>query len=189
MKVDTHAHFMSRYYYERMAALPGVSTRPDHYGTMYIKDGNRVVSSNDAWFDWDHQLRDMDKKGFDMRLVLLSTPNLYIFPAKDQPEIAKRVNDETISLAKKYPDRFRALPSLPLGDVDASIEEIDCVAGASFGPALMEVHAIVGADHLMFGTDYPFVDIDTKPVDVLDLPANEKNAINGGNAAKVFGLQ
>jgi hypothetical protein len=33
------------------------------------------------------------------------------------------------------------------------------------------------------------VHVESKPVDVLDLPANEKTAINGGNAAKAFKLQ
>ena len=60
---------------------------------------------------------------------------------------------------------------------------------AIYAPAPMEAHAVVGPDHLMFGTDYPFVDIDTKCVDTLDLPAAEKTAINGGNAAKAFELQ
>ena len=321
MKIDTHAHFMSRTYHEAMAALPGVTQVPDNFGTAFVRNGNRIVSCAEAWFEPDHQLRDMDKKGFDMRLVSLSTPNLYIFDPKDQPEIAKRVNDETIALAKKHPDRIRALPALPLGNIEAALKELDRVAGAKevaglaigsnvagvplsdarfepvwarinalnipvvehpmhptftadladlnlsvilgfwfdtqlmvarliqygvferypdfpflvahtgsglitamnrldrsaardpeitpkritkpftyyakrlyydtcslFGPALMEAREVIGPDRMMMGTDYPFVDIDSGPVDRLPVEAKEKAAINGGNAARVFKL-
>ena len=158
--------------------------QPDHYGTMYIKDAQsgRVV---------ERRMRSIRITSCTTSIRRVSTysscrcrrPTSTSLP-RTRPEIAERVNDEAIRWRRNDPDRFRALPSLPLSDVDAWIEEIDCVADTSFGPGADGGHAIVGADHLMFGTDYPFVDIDTKPVDVLDLPVNEKNAINGGNAAE-----
>ena len=40
----------------------------------------------------------------------------------------------------------------------------------------------------MFGTDYPYVDSDERHVASLDLPENEKKAIMGGTAARVFSL-
>jgi aminocarboxymuconate-semialdehyde decarboxylase len=321
MKIDTHAHYMSREYHERMAAVPGMVLKPDHFGTAYERGGVRVVSCNEAWLDPDHCIRDMDKRGIDMRLLSLSTPNLYIFPASQQAEIAKRVNDETVAAVRRRPDRLRALPSLPLGDIHASLAELDRVANVKevsglaigsnvdgvplsdprfepvwkrinelrlpvvehpmhppfgsqmndhdlslilgfwfdtqlmvtrliqngiferypdfpflvahtgsglftalnrldrssarspditpqnitkpfstyaknlyydtcsfFAPALMEAHSIVGADHLMFGTDYPFVDAGPGHVEALEIGAGEKAKIAGDNAARVFKL-
>lgn len=321
MKIDTHAHYMSRAYHERMAAVPGMTLKPDVFGMAYERGGIRVVSCNKSWLDPDHCIRDMDKRGIDMRLLSLSTPNLYIFPAAEQAEIARQVNDETLAAVKKHPDRMRALPSLPLGDVGAALKELDRVSNAAevtglaigsnvdgvplsdprfepvwkrinelklpvvehpmhppfgsqmndndlslilgfwfdtqlmvtrliqngiferypdfpflvahtgsglftalsrldrssartpeitpakitkpfstyaknlyydtcsfFAPALMEAHSIVGADHLMFGTDYPFVDAGPGHVEALDLAAAEKAKIAGDNAARVFKL-
>jgi aminocarboxymuconate-semialdehyde decarboxylase len=312
---------MSRAYHERLAALPGMVLKPDFFGMAYEQGGVRVVSCNEAWLDPDHCVRDMDARGIDFRLLSLSTPNLYIFPAREQAEIAKRVNDETLAAVNKRADRLRALPSLPLGDIEASLKELDRVGTAKdvaglaigsnvdglplsdpkfepvwkrinelklpvvehpmhppfgsqmndndlslilgfwfdtqlmvtrliqngiferypdfpflvahtgsgiftalnrldrssartpsitpakiskpfsayaknlyydtcsfFAPALMEAHSIVGADHLMFGTDYPFVDAGPGHVETLDIDAKEKAKIVGDNAARVFKL-
>jgi aminocarboxymuconate-semialdehyde decarboxylase len=63
-----------------------------------------------------------------MRLMSLTTPNLYCFPAEQQAQVARIANEEAIELAKKHPDRVRALASLPLDDIPASLAELDRVA-------------------------------------------------------------
>jgi aminocarboxymuconate-semialdehyde decarboxylase len=130
MKIDAHAHILPKRFYEAAAALPG--TRLLKLGgnaRMIERGGVRLVGYNEDWFPSEYSLRDMDKKGFDMRLISI-TPALPQFDPKQQIELAKIVNDETIALCQQRPDRFRALPSLPLGDVEASIAELDRVAGA-----------------------------------------------------------
>jgi aminocarboxymuconate-semialdehyde decarboxylase len=51
---------------------------------------------------------------------------------------------------------------------------------------------IVGSDHVMLGTDYPFDMGETDPVGLVTategLTEDERTAINGGNAVRVFGL-
>ena len=317
MRVDVHAHIMSQAFHEAMAKLPGMIKRPNSWGFELARDGKHIASCNEAWFDRDHPIREMDKKGFDMRLVSLAPPNLYIFPPEQQPEVARWVNDETIAFCKGRTDRIRALPSLPLGDPAAALAELDRIAGAPevagiaigsnvsgvplsderfepvwekinkyripvvehplhptfagdiqdrnlsvvlgfwfdtqlcvtrmilngvferypdfpfivahtgggvisaidrldwatprwaknlknpashyakrlyydtcavYAPTLMEAHNAIGADHLMFGTDYPYIDIDFAHVNELPIAAAEKTAINGDTAAKVFKL-
>ncbi len=145
MIVDTHAHITVRSFYDAIEAMPGVERRPDPYGMQLVRDGKTVVPLNDKWFEPEAQLRDMDAKGIDMRLVSLTTPNLYIFNPKDQAEIGKRVNDETIEYCEKRSDRLRALPSLPLGDVEGALAELDrvrtskAVAGLSIGSSVAGV--------------------------------------------------
>jgi aminocarboxymuconate-semialdehyde decarboxylase len=324
MKVDTHAHFFSRDYHERMAALPGnfvVDNKAYGETGRAIKHGatgQHVVSYNERWFERDYPIREMDAKGIDMRLLSLAPPNVYIFPPDRQVEATKRVNDETIAYCKGRTDRLRAVPSLPLTDVEASLAELDRVAGApevvgvaigsnvagvplsdkrfepvwaridekripviqhplhptfagdiqdrnlsvvlgfwydtvlmvsrlilngvferypnfpflvahtgsglisaldrldwaserwakelpkpashyakrlyydtcgTYGPMLMETRAAVGADRILFGTDYPYIDIDFAHVNDLEISAQEKAAINGDTAARVFGLE
>jgi aminocarboxymuconate-semialdehyde decarboxylase len=320
MKIDTHAHYMAKTFYEAIEAMPGTSRKSDPYGLQLVRDGKTVVPLNEKWFDPDDQIREMDKKGFDMRLVSLTTPNLYIFPEKQQAEIGKRVNDETIDYCEKRIDRLRALPSLPLGDPEAAIRELDrvasakAVAGISMGSnvggvplsdprfepvwkridelripvvehpmhpkfnadlqdmnlsimigfmfdtqlmvirlimngiferypnfpflvahtgaglmdvlhrargahdrnpesrkhmkkpfveylkglyfdtcinekdVLMSAYRLMGPDRLMWGTDYPFVDNTTAPVEAMDIGAPEKKAIIGDNAERLFKL-
>ena len=130
MKIDIHAHFLAKSFYEAIEAMPGVSERSDPYGRQLVRDGKTIVPLNDAWMAPDHQLRDMDAKGFDVRLLSITTPNLYFFEAGDQAEIAKRVNDETIAFSAAHADRFKTLASLPLGDVEGSLAEIDRVRDA-----------------------------------------------------------
>ncbi len=131
MKVDVHAHIMSEALHDAVARLPGVTTVPNLWGAALKRGGTHVVSYNTAWYDRDHPIREMDAKGIDMRLLSLTSPSVYIFAPENQAEVARRVNDETIRFCQGRTDRLRALPSLPLGHVDAAIAELDRVAGAA----------------------------------------------------------
>jgi aminocarboxymuconate-semialdehyde decarboxylase len=131
MKIDAHAHILPKRFYEAAAKLPG--TRVISLGgnfKLIERAGVRLVGYDEDWFPSEHSLRDMDAKGIDMRLISI-TPVLPQFDdIGQQIELAKIVNDETIELCQKRPDRLRALPSLPLGDVEASLAELNRVASA-----------------------------------------------------------
>ncbi len=323
MKVDVHAHFFSQEFHERLAALPGnYMVDNKAYGEVgraikHGPTGKHVTSFNPHWFERDYPIREMDAKGIDMRLLSLAPPNVYLFPPEQQGDVTRLVNDETIAYCRGRTDRLRAVPSLPLSDVAASLAELDRIAGAdevvaveigsnvagvplsdpryepvwaridklkmpviqhplhptfadaiqernlsvilgfwydtvlmvsrlilegfferypnfpfvvahtgsglvslldrldwgaerwatelpkpashyarrlyydtcgTFGPMLMETRAAIGADHILFGTDYPYIDIDFAHVNELDIPAAEKEAIKGDTAARLFGL-
>ena len=317
MNVDVHAHIMARSFYGPLGLMSGIHATVH---TAYDRSDD-ALPLQDAWFEPDHQLRDMDRKGIDMRLVSLSIPGIYVFRREDQPDLAKRVNDEAIALACRHPDRIKVLASLPLGDVEASLEELERMAGSHevagltigsnvngvslsdqrfeplwarinalrmpvvehpmhnppisgelrdmnlstaigymfdtqlmvsrlimygiferfpdfpfvaahtggglfnvlgrmdriaarqaickermkkpfseyakklyydscsfYAPALMQAHQMLDSGHMMFGTDYPYVDSDDRHVMSLDIPETDKKAIMGGAAARVFGL-
>jgi aminocarboxymuconate-semialdehyde decarboxylase len=67
----------------------------------------------------------MAQKGIDMRVVSMSAPNVYPWPAAEQVEIARHINDVLARDCRAHPDKFIGLASLPLADVDASLREID----------------------------------------------------------------
>ena len=129
MKIDVHAHIIGRAYYEAMMKIPGVTTAPSQYGLGLLKDGETIININPEWYDPRHHIGEMDKRGIDMSLISLTTPNLYIFPKEMQAEVAVIANDEVVDRARMFPDRIRALASLPLDDVPAAVKEIDRVAG------------------------------------------------------------
>ena len=53
---------------------------------------------------------------------------------------------------------------------------------------LRYAYDFAGADHLLFGSDHPWVDISVfiKLIEGLDIPAEDKAIIFGGNAQRLF---
>jgi aminocarboxymuconate-semialdehyde decarboxylase len=129
MKIDVHSHLMGREYYSALEKLPGVSTEPNRVGHAIVKDGDIVISISDDWLEPNHVIKEMDKRGIDMSLLSLTTPNVYVFPKEMQAEAARLANDEAVDKVRAHPDRLRALASLPFDDAPAAVKEIDRVAG------------------------------------------------------------
>jgi len=319
MKIDIHSHIFDRRYFEAMwrdFALER-STTPQGQ-TLMRRNGYTYMWYREPFFDVDHRLRVMDEQGIDMRVLSLSSPNVYDWPRERQVEIARLMNDATAAIVARHPDRFAGVGSLPLADVAASLAEIERIrelglhgvmigsnvggvhvndprfepvwaridalkmpvfehpmfppnmqkeqfelplrvgfifdtttaaarliysgiferypnfpylmahtggallmllqrldngyrlfpdcrehikkppseyakrlyydTASFYAPALMMAHSIVGAEHLLFGSDDPLIGDDTALVDGLPLPAADKALILGGNAARIFGL-
>jgi aminocarboxymuconate-semialdehyde decarboxylase len=54
--------------------------------------------------------------------------------------------------------------------------------------AILLAHRLIGADRLLFGTDYPYIDTGSDHVTTLPIPTKERSAILGANAVRLFGL-
>ena len=322
MNIDVHAHQVDRRHLEELQALLRLAPEPTADGkTLLRHHGYTLAWSRPDMFDIDHRLREMDRKSINMRVLSLSTPNVYPWSGVAQVAITRYVNDELARLCRAHPDRFVGLASLPLGDVEASLDEIERGTGElgmkgviigsnvggpplnhpSFEPLWARINALklpvfehpmfpkntselgefelplrvgmifdttlvaarliysgvferypdfpyilahtggalimimerldngyrlfpdcrkyitklpseyakrlyydtcafaeaplmfalgaVGADHLLFGTDDPFIDSDTAHVARLPIEARDKAAILGGNAARLLGLK
>ena len=126
MKIDIHAHLIDREYLDdlRMTMPLDSEVTPDGK-TLYRHRGHTVAWSRPDMFDLDTRIREMDEKQIDMRVLSLSTPNVYAWPEKRQIAMARHVNNATARICKAHPDRFVGLASLPMKNPDAALEELD----------------------------------------------------------------
>src|ERR1700733_3669010 len=116
MKIDLFNHFFPpRYSHEVIeAGLAG-------------KDMGKRVRNVPTIADLDARFRVMDEFGEYCQFLSLPAPQMEIMAPPDKsPELARIANDGLAELVAKYPDRFIGFAaSLPLNNVEASVQEID----------------------------------------------------------------
>ena len=126
MKIDFHSHIVDRAYLDDLVAMLSLTAETTSDGkTLYRHRGHTVAWSRDDMFDLSARVRDMDAKEIDIRVMSLSTPNVYLWPTESQIAVTRRINDALARICRTHPDRFFGLASLPMRDVDASLEELD----------------------------------------------------------------
>ena len=86
----------------------------------------RPVPVEDALDTIDERLATMDRRGI-ARGVPSLTPVMGVasLDIEDAPPIARAVNDAAAEACAAHPDRFSALATLPVADIDAAAEEFD----------------------------------------------------------------
>jgi aminocarboxymuconate-semialdehyde decarboxylase len=130
MNIDIHAHFVDRHYLDELTRQCKLDVEQTPDGKTLLRDkGATIAWTRPDMFDVEHRLRDMDKKGIGMRILSVSAPNVYPFTGDEQIRMARHVNDRLAEYCRARPDRFIGLASLPMGDVDASLKEIDRAVG------------------------------------------------------------
>ena len=77
-------------------------------------------------FTPEERIKDMDELGVDIHVVSLATAwfGHHLDPAEGLKQ-AREVNDEIASMTKQHPTRYAGLATLPVQDVNASIDELD----------------------------------------------------------------
>ncbi len=132
LKIDSHAHIMPPTW-DRMDQKFGYG------GFIYLEDeegsdAKRMMRDDGVFFrrverncyDEDAILPEMDEYGVD-KMVLCTIPVLFYYWAKPQhtAEWARFVNDHLVSVQNRYPERFIALGTAPMQDVDLAIAEME----------------------------------------------------------------
>jgi aminocarboxymuconate-semialdehyde decarboxylase len=124
--IDIHAHFAERRYLDELTRVMRLTTEQTPDGKTLLRDhGATVAWTRPDMFSMEHRLADMAQKQIDMRVVSMSAPNVYPWPASEQVAITRHINDVLARDCQAHPDKFIGLASLPLADVDASLREID----------------------------------------------------------------
>lgn len=126
MIADIHAHIVDAYHIQELAKLLNLTPQETADGkTLLRKDGFTYAWSRPDMFDIPFRIAEMDRKGIDVRILSLSTPNIYDWKGAQQIAMARRVNDALADLCAAHPTRFAGLASLPLDDIPASIAEME----------------------------------------------------------------
>lgn len=107
-KIDMHVHYLPQAY--REALLVRGEKNPDGYPTP----------------EWNPEvhLEVMKHLGISTSMLSMSSPHINFGDKNAAKILARKVNEDGAELVRKYPDQFGLLASLPLPNVEDSIEEI-----------------------------------------------------------------
>jgi aminocarboxymuconate-semialdehyde decarboxylase len=149
---DIHAH----------AIVPAALTRmeaahPDHGPTLFDDEGRRYLRYPgraplgplpDAIFDPEKRLADMDTQRVDLQIIAIPPPNFhYHVPPEVGVDFARIQNEELLSLSDGRPDRFHVFGALPLQAVEASVREVEYLAGFPRVRGVQIGSNVAGTDH------------------------------------------
>lgn len=108
-KIDLHVHYIPQAYREALLVNYG-EKNPDGFPTP----------------EWNPQmhLEFMEKVGITTSMLSVTSPHINFGDDEAAKILARKVNEDGAELVNKYPGRFGLLASLPLPNVEASLEEI-----------------------------------------------------------------
>jgi aminocarboxymuconate-semialdehyde decarboxylase len=126
MRIDVHTHFLS----EKVAR---VLEKRSHFPYARFVDGTYhfhccqglSVPLAPAAHDMQRKLADMDSAGVDVAILSLGIPGPELLGGTDADELAHLVNDLLAEIIALYPTRFWGYATLGVGDIDASLRELD----------------------------------------------------------------
>ncbi|KAH8655113.1 hypothetical protein BGZ60DRAFT_495782 [Tricladium varicosporioides] len=135
-KIDTHSHIYPDFYRDAVEAA-GWSPGPDG------------MPGHPKW-SVDEHLKFMKVNNITKSILSISSPGSYLIPGDTNSGIAmtRQVNNYMSGLKKQYPDKFGFFASLPLPNIEASLEQIDSVVemGADGFCIMSNAHGIYAGD-------------------------------------------
>ena len=133
MTIDVHAHIVDRRYLDELSATLGLEMqRTDDGKTLFRHGGSTVAWLRADMFDVNARLADMDAKRIDLRVLSLSTPNVYLWDRLQQIAMARHVNDALarIGAGERGTGRFGDHPRRGLVEDIPELEPIETTARA-----------------------------------------------------------
>ena len=121
--IDIHAHYYpqayldvlgeqgKQYNFDYRAAPDGFFIGPQRYETKFT--------------DLTLRLADMDARGVQMHALSLTAPMLYFAEPAVSQRLAVAWNDGASAAHQAHPDRFVGLATLPMGDPDRAVDELN----------------------------------------------------------------
>ena len=108
-RIDIHHHILPPEYLKSLAKI-GV-----------------ITAGNVAFPTWapEESLSVMDKLGIATAITSISSPGVYFGDIKFTKDLARLCNDFSASLIKTYPQRFGGFATLPLPDIEESLNEVE----------------------------------------------------------------
>ena len=130
MIIDFHNHFYPPEYVE------AIQKGPSNVKMTFDEDNNPLLHYPGDYNILVPEHRDIDfredalrKEGIDMQILTFTTPGTQIETPERSVELARIVNNSFAKIKKDRSSRFTALATLPMNDVDASINELERAFG------------------------------------------------------------
>ena len=128
--IDVHTHLAPQSLwkaFEHGEDWHGMGYEAQGESEFIVGNGKRIlINSPKLRYTPEDRLAEMDSEGTDVQVVSIHTPLFpYHWETGAAIQASKDVNDEIAGMTKKWPNRFAGLATLPVQDVDASIEELE----------------------------------------------------------------
>jgi predicted TIM-barrel fold metal-dependent hydrolase len=107
LTIDTHHHML-----------------PDFFFEATNEKGNPVGGLKPHAWSIENSLAFMDEMQIDIAVTSISTPGIELQDRSASKKLARQCNDFAASMISKQPNRFGALASVPMPNVDDAIEEV-----------------------------------------------------------------
>ena len=127
MKIDVHAHFYPPEYLAEIVKIGEKSSDPWDQG-WYDQIAGKAMGNSKMWAV-EERLEAMDRAGVDIQALSTATPNVYFDDPEVSLHLAQIINDTLAGLCRRYPDRFRAFASIPMGYPGVAVAELHRAIG------------------------------------------------------------
>lgn len=132
LRVDIHCHYLNPDVAAKLAPLDPKTHDPlFRFSNTITREVNakQVQERGPKLTSIETRLKDMDRMGIDIQAIS-PAPNQLVYWSEPGfgAEVARMVNDRLAEIVGKWPERFVALGTVPLQDVDLAIAELErCV--------------------------------------------------------------
>jgi aminocarboxymuconate-semialdehyde decarboxylase len=121
--IDIHAHYFPQGY------LDVLGEEGQKYNLAYRKEADAfflgALRYETKFNDLSLRLADMDARGVQMHALSLTAPMLYFAEPALSQRLAAAWNDGASAAHQAHPDRFVGLATLPMGDPDRAVDELN----------------------------------------------------------------
>ena len=126
--IDIHAHFVPEAYLrliETEGEACGLRLKRGRNGPAILIGDIPIGPITPHYYDLDLRLRTMDAQGVTVHALSLMPPMVYWADGVLGLHLARLVNDAMAEAVRLHPDRFVALATLPMQDLEAAVSEVD----------------------------------------------------------------
>ncbi len=129
LRIDIHCHYLNQAVAEQVAHLDPAQHEPSvAFANALTRDVNRkqIRDRGHKLSTIETRLKDMDRMGIDMQAVSPAPNQTYYWTDPELgASLARKVNDRLAEIVATWPDRFVALGTVPLQNVDLALAELE----------------------------------------------------------------
>lgn len=129
LRIDIHCHYLNQEAAERVANLSPAQHEPSVIFANALTREVNVRQMRERALKLstiETRLKDMDRMGIDVQAVSPAPNQTYYWTEPELGEsLAQMVNDRLAEIVAKWPDRFVALGTVPLQNVDLAVAELE----------------------------------------------------------------